>query len=274
MLSSKGQPETHGNGAGLLRRIEALDEEMNVLSNTGSSRWMVPYADFVTVLLGLFMVLFALNPAGSTLEEIPEATTRLAQVPVTEQIEPGIEPLQEATQPEEIIHMLALINEGSEILTSEQEALLESLKENLTVYENNEGLVLSLKDSILFAPGNARLETGAEATLDHLVEALLQTDHPVRVEGHTDNTPIETAQYPSNWELSTARATAIVRYLADRHGIPPERLSAVGYGEFHPVAENSSIEGKQKNRRVDIVILSRPDLPQNAIESPREISVN
>ena len=247
---------------------------MNVLSNTGSSRWMVPYADFVTVLLGLFMVLFALNPAGSTLEEIPEATTRLAQVPVTEQIEPGIEPLQEATQPEEIIHMLALINEGSEILTSEQEALLESLKENLTVYENNEGLVLSLKDSILFAPGNARLETGAEATLDHLVEALLQTDHPVRVEGHTDNTPIETAQYPSNWELSTARATAIVRYLADRHGIPPERLSAVGYGEFHPVAENSSIEGKQKNRRVDIVILSRPDLPQNAIESPREIPVN
>ena len=129
------------------------------------------------------------------------------------------------------------------------------VRANMNIYRTGEGVVISLRDSVLFPPGNAELSTGAQNTLDRLAETLVATHHPIRVEGHTDATPIATSQYPSNWELSTARATAIVRYLSDRHGIPPEQLSAVGYGEFHPVANNSSIEGKQKNRRVDIVIL-------------------
>jgi chemotaxis protein MotB len=87
---------------------------------------------------------------------------------------------------------------------------------------------------------------------------------PIRIEGHTDNTPIATSQYPSNWELSTARATHIVRYLVESGRWSPEKISAVGYGEFRPLVQNSSIEGKRKNRRVDIVILNEGSVRQEA----------
>jgi chemotaxis protein MotB len=125
--------------------------------------------------------------------------------------------------------------------------------------------VISLKDSILFTAGNADLSPAARHTLDGLIQqlhaALGGQSRPIRVEGHTDNSPIATSKYPSNWELSTARATTIVRFLVASHHFQPQLLSAAGYGEFKPVKDNSSIEGKQKNRRVDIVVL-KPDLAQ------------
>jgi chemotaxis protein MotB len=85
---------------------------------------------------------------------------------------------------------------------------------------------------------------------------LLQTPNFIRIEGHTDNVPINTPRFPSNWELSVARATSVVQYLISRHNFPPERLSATGYGEYRPKASNATAEGRQKNRRVDFVILS------------------
>ncbi|HHW18203.1 MAG TPA: OmpA family protein, partial [Firmicutes bacterium] len=84
-------------------------------------------------------------------------------------------------------------------------------------------------------------------------------DNPIRVEGHTDNWPISTDKFPSNWELSTARATNVVRFLIEEAGIQPERLQAAGYGEYHPIDSNDTPEGRQRNRRVD-VILMRPSL--------------
>jgi len=92
--------------------------------------------------------------------------------------------------------------------------------------------------------------------LDNITEAIRKYSNSIRIEGHTDNVPIKTAQFPSNWELSTARATNIVHYLVDAHEFPPEKLSAIGYGEYRPIADNSSEEGRQKNRRVDVVVLS------------------
>ena len=118
------------------------------------------------------------------------------------------------------------------------------------------GLVISLKDTEFFDSGKANVRAQSMYLLDYISEAISKYSNSIRIEGHTDNVPIKTSQFPSNWELSTARATNIVRYLIDAHGVPPERISAIGYGEFRPIADNSTEEGRQKNRRVDVVVLS------------------
>jgi flagellar motor protein MotB len=118
------------------------------------------------------------------------------------------------------------------------------------------GLVISLKDTEFFDSGSASVRPDSMPLLDNIAQAIDKYSNSIRIEGHTDNVPIKTSQFPSNWELSTARATNIVHYLVKTHGISPDRLSAVGYGEYRPIADNSTEEGRQKNRRVDIVVLS------------------
>ena len=234
----------------LFRKLEVLEQELEVNPHTGHSRWMVPYADLLTLLLGLFLVLFTASkaPAGqhhASAAQIPAAVAAQAPKP---------------TQNPE--HQPETIKEKDTRLAARIEKQLGvgfKLK-GIAIRQQERGLVISLKDSILFAPGSADLSPAAHKTLDRLSQQLTSamggSTRPIRVEGHTDNTPITTARYPSNWELSTARATNIVRYLISSRHFAPEKLSAAGYGQFKPVENNSSIEGKQKNRRVDIVILN------------------
>jgi chemotaxis protein MotB len=118
------------------------------------------------------------------------------------------------------------------------------------------GLVISLKDTEFFDSGKANVRARSMYLLDNITQAISKYSNSIRIEGHTDNRPIKTSQFPSNWELSTARATNIVHYLVDAHMFPPERLSAIGYGEYRPIATNDTEEGRQKNRRVDVVVLS------------------
>ncbi len=125
-----------------------------------------------------------------------------------------------------------------------------------------DGLVITLQEGVdanaLFESGKADLTPRAQLLFDALVPLLLKVDNEVVIEGHTDNVPIHTAQYASNWELSTARATRVVKYLLDAHHFPPVRLSAVGYGEFRPAAANEGPEGRGKNRRVVIFVKHSP----------------
>jgi len=106
-----------------------------------------------------------------------------------------------------------------------------------------------------FESGSAQMKSSSQAAFDRIASMLRQRDYRLRIEGHTDNAPIHTAQFPSNWELSTTRATEIVRLLIVRDGFSPDRLSAAGFAEYHPVAPNSTAEGRGMNRRVDIVVL-------------------
>ena len=108
-----------------------------------------------------------------------------------------------------------------------------------------------------FESGSAQMKSASQAAFDRIAGMLRQRDYRLRIEGHTDNAPIHTAQFPSNWELSTSRATEIVRLFIVRDGFGPDRLSAAGYAEYHPVASNHTVEGRGMNRRVDIVILGR-----------------
>jgi chemotaxis protein MotB len=123
-----------------------------------------------------------------------------------------------------------------------------------------DGLVISLREAGFFPSGSATPMPATVATLRSIAASLSRTPYDVRVEGHTDNVPIHTPEFDSNWELSTARATRIARDLLDLNAMPPDRISAAGYAEFHPVSSNDSAQGRAENRRVDLVVLPRTKL--------------
>ena len=122
--------------------------------------------------------------------------------------------------------------------------------------QTSRGLIISLSEAGFFAPGDAAVSKESEDVIKTIADSLRDSNMPIRVEGHTDSTPISNSRYPSNWELSTARASSILARLLENK-IAPERLSAAGYAGFQPIADNETIEGRAQNRRVDVVLLNR-----------------
>ena len=167
----------------------------------------------------------------------------------------------------------ALIKEKEAVTRAQSEmenqmrATLES--KDVTISELQGKLTLNILDRILFASGEAELKPEGQQVLGQIASVLMQhTNRQIYVIGHTDNIPFRGSafsRYTSNWELSTARATSAVRYLTEAAGVDPRMLAAVGYGEFHPVADNSTVEGRAKNRRIEIVILPEQF---NPVETP------
>lgn len=288
------------NTRNLMQRMEALEDSPASHHQTlsGSIRWMVPYADLVTILLGLFLVLYAMQSKDLAQHKQSPLPTPSAQSELSREQQALIEDqqrhialLEEELKTEELKEenltgskMASEPTQGLNFLMDNEAAQNEIMKEsplsqlnqtklnpNISITKEERGVVISLKDNILFSPGEARLSATAKKTLDQLAVSLKPLTQPIRVEGHSDNTPIKTAVYPSNWELSTARATEIVKYLVNQHKMSASMLSAAGYGEFKPIADNSTIEGKQKNRRVDIVVIdgSLASFEANTIE-PQE----
>ncbi len=131
-----------------------------------------------------------------------------------------------------------------------------SATEPISVEINERGLVIHVLESTLFESAQATLRPEALDVLDRIGKEIRDIPNQIRVEGHTDDRPINTARFPSNWELSSARATSVVRYFIDKYSFPPDRLSALGFGEFRPMVTNNSDANRAKNRRVDIVVLT------------------
>jgi chemotaxis protein MotB len=144
-------------------------------------------------------------------------------------------------------------------LQKELETVLsaEIARKEISVRREPDGLVISLREVGFFESGAAQMKTASQPAFDRIAAMLRERDYRLRIEGHTDNVPIHNAQFSSNWELSTSRATEVVRVLIVRDGFDPARLSAAGYAEYHPIASNRTLEGRGMNRRVDIVILGR-----------------
>jgi chemotaxis protein MotB len=206
-------------------------------------RWLISYADLVTLLFALFVVLYAAADhdraravASAIALEFGEA-----QVAPDGQSGRGVLP-------------------GSDSLVNARAAIERAfaangvLRERARIATTERGLVVSLAEAGFFAPGEAALREDALALIDALADSLRETSAPLRIEGHTDSTPISTARFPSNWELSTARATAVFARLIAR-GLPSAQLSIAGYADEKPIADNATPEGRALNRRVDIVIL-------------------
>jgi len=156
-------------------------------------------------------------------------------------------------------------------LQEAQEAIQKALdpeiqRREVAMSMRREGLVVSLKEMGFFDSGSATVRPGSLDAISRLAGVLKQRPESLRIEGHTDNIPIHTARFATNWELSTARATDLIQLLIMNYEIPPSHLSAAGYGEFHPVASNDTPEGRAQNRRLDVVILA----PFQSLVQPQE----
>jgi chemotaxis protein MotB len=221
-------------------------------------RWLVSYADFMTLLFAFFVVLYSSSQVDKT---------KMAKL--SSAITAGFQKLGVGSGPGAAVVVIpgttsVLSSPGrpqdtAEVIRHKLEAdLADELKRHtVSLRETPEGLVLSLCELGFFDSGSATLRANSMDTFDRIGAVLASVGSNLRIEGHTDNVPIHTAQFQSNWELSTARATEIIRLFLTREGIGPERLSAAGYAEYHPVADNSSDEGRRLNRRVDIVIVAQ-----------------
>ena len=249
------------------RRPKRTQEHFN------QDRWLVSYADFITLLFAFFTTLYAISnvdaqklgrmvmamkaafdqelpgqgskgavpspvggnsihPAGSIR---PALTPEMKTGPV-----PGKEPLP---LPEVKNQIEKIINE-------------EDLSKKIKLTLDRRGMIIRLGELNFFDSGSSALKPEARTILDKIAAILLPLNYTIHIEGHTDNVPISTSRYPSNWELSTARATSMVLYLIETHGFDPQKLSASGYGEFRPIAPNDNPENRAQNRRVDLVVLN------------------
>lgn len=201
------------------------------------NRWVVSYADFVTMLLALFMVMYAIMRIDN--QKLIEFQRKMQQ---TFNGQTNVTKYQAISSMSKVEKLL------SENLTQSKSVKLIKTEKGLTIRVNNK---------ILFDEGSASVKPEAEKTLNEITKVLTKIDNPVIIEGHTDSIPIQNEKYPSNWELSTSRATNIISYMLKNSDIPPKRLRAIGYGEYMPIADNSKINGRNLNRRVDIIVLEK-----------------
>jgi chemotaxis protein MotB len=229
-------------------------------------RWLVSYADFITLLFAFFVVLFASSQADRKKQlQIAEAMQTAFTPLGTFDAHSKTPPVSEASAAAAVIKPAALVMPFPETgqLREAETRLGETIRERMAarrlpagsvaVRMAPEGLVVSLNEIGFFASGSAEVRPEAVEAVAALASVL--PDAPLRVEGHTDNLPIHTAQFGSNWELSSARASAIARLLLERGVMHPANVSAAGYAEFHPVASNATEEGRRANRRVDVILL-------------------
>jgi chemotaxis protein MotB len=250
-------------------------------------RWLVSYADFITLLFATFTALYALSKADASkakavadgmreafgvsgskivhmealdVEGIPSIKSRLPKGDGNENAKPS-----PSTKPAGKPEFEQIKKEV------EQYLMTKGLMGKVQVDMQERGLVVSLNEAGVFESGNADVKPEAMKVLAELAEKIRQYRNPVRIEGHTDNVPISSRTYPTNWELSSTRATNMARVLTDRFGVPPGKISATGYGEHRPKAPNDSPAGRARNRRVDLVILSssaEKSEPETIIEMP------
>jgi chemotaxis protein MotB len=226
----------------------------------GADRWLVSYADFTTLLLAFFMALYTVsdvNPAKLAAAQNSLRAAFESEVPGSK--DPGPRPTQAAVSPEfkesgprtsEPVDPMARVRERIE-----KELAGAITAGQLEIGADDRGLVLSLPESATFPVASADVTAAAQAVIDRVATTLEPLEVAVRIEGHTDDTPIKTVRYSSNWELSTARASAVVARFIDQR-MDPRRLSAAGYGEFHPRASNATADGRASNRRVDVVVIA------------------
>jgi len=255
-------------------------------SHSSHDRWLVSYADFITLLFAFFVVLYSTSKADQEKQarvanSIDSAFRALGlfQAPVKE----GSQAPQHPDGPLSHTNIVMgdelqaspAVQADFERIRKELEGLLSGQisQHIVSVRMGRDGLIISLREAGFYDSGSDIPHPASVATINAIAAAIRGTAYDIRVEGHTDNIPIHTDQFASNWELSAARATRMTRILILDHGFAPHRLSASGYAEFHPVASNASPDGRSQNRRVDIIVLPRtstasPEEPANTALQP------
>ncbi|MDA8227660.1 MAG: OmpA family protein [Desulfitobacterium hafniense] len=263
------------------REVEAEKEN--------SERWLLTYSDLITLLMIFFVVLYSMSkldadkfkavadslnkalgggtPSKIEMSNSPEGPSLFnTGHPQTKATVPGksneIENNDNASKQQNSNQQIGQGNQDQDNMTIEgikikldKFAQDNQLQTQLVSSIEERGLVISIQETLLFESGSADLTARAAKILDKINTVLVSAPNYIKVEGHTDNLPINTAKFPSNWELSVLRSTNVLHRMVKSGGISPDRLSATGFGEYRPLASNSSEEGRARNRRVDLVIL-------------------
>lgn len=230
-------------------------------------RWLVSYADFITLLFAFFVVMYSISSlnegkykvlSDSLVGVFSQVDRAMKPIPIGEERPrtglPDISPIDESPSTSEAIDPLQSIMQSMQAAFSE---LIDS--KQITIRGNELWIEIELNSSLLFPSGDALPNDHAFELIEKVAGILAPFDNPIHVEGFTDDLPIKTNKFPTNWELSAARAGSVVRMLA-ADGVAPSRLAAVGYGEFQPIADNSTAEGRARNRRVILVISRNLDV--------------
>ncbi len=237
-------------------------------SRVGHDRWLVSYADFITLLFAFFVVLYAFARADQ------KKQVQVAQAIDTAFHAMGAFPGRAAAPPAAASTPPLSVAAVQQFLLSAQVrddldriqhdlalALAPEISQHTVALEmGRDGLVISLREAGFFDSGSAIPKPAALPALRRIARRLGPTPYDLRIEGHTDDVPIHNPAFDSNWELSAARATRIARLILEMKTIAPDRISAAGYAQYHPVAGNDTAEGRARNRRVDLVVLPRVQL--------------
>ena len=257
----------------MARRRRHVEEE-----HENHERWLVSYADFITLLFAFFVVMYAISSvnegkykvlSNSLVNAFKNTTGQVGGQPIAIIQGAPLLPPKPVARPDRLPD-----NQKAEQKKAEQRDKMRDVAGNIMealqplvaqgkvrLLETSRGVTIEINDSILFPLGQATLQPASASALQAVAAVLADSDFPITIEGHTDNVPIATAQFPSNWELSAVRATTVLR-LFNAVGVGAERLTAIGYGETRPVETNTTLEGRARNRRVSILIDSdRPEEP-------------
>lgn len=218
-----------------------------------AERWLLTYADLITLLLGLFVILYSMSRVD--LEKYKAMGKALKTAFIGAEGKPAV---GGGDGPYEDAEGGAYPDTSESYLTLKMEEALrgiEGVAGAVTVEVEERGVVVRMMETLLFDLGKADLRPQATELLKNIAPVLIKSGRPILIEGHTDNLPINTAEFPSNWQLSAARSANVVYFLTRQAGVPQEQLSAAAYADQRPVASNDTPEGRQQNRRVDIVFL-------------------
>jgi chemotaxis protein MotB len=223
-------------------------------------RWLVSYADFITLLFAFFVVMYSIS-------SVNEGKFRTVSDSIKAALNPIVSPSSTLTPftlgENKALTIKPTIEDAKEPAVRRLRQIMRSIKSetHLEIVQmkelTNGDIVLTLPDAVLFRSGESALRPEARPFMEAIGEVLIELDRHVRVEGHTDNVPISTVQFPSNWELSATRAVTVVRTLSEQYGVQASHLTAVGHADSRSITDNLTPENRAKNRRVEIVVLER-----------------
>ncbi len=248
------------------------------VEHDNNDRWLISYADFITLLFAFFVVMYSISSLNESKYQVFSDSLSQAFLNQSNPAPIAVAPDQAARNRSEQM-LKTLVDQRTARLAEQQrktqqsmlasgisQIMLPMIQQGLvSVGENKRGVVIDISASSLFRTGGADLQPEALHVLRQVAVLLGSQAHPIEVEGHTDDVPIKTAQFPSNWELSSARASSMVRMLAN-NGVPAQRLSVVGLASNQPLAANDSPENRARNRRITILILSPEAMRRTTVE--------
>jgi chemotaxis protein MotB len=229
-------------------------------------RWLITYSDLITLLLAFFIMMYTFSKQDA--QKYQEVSEHLKTI-----FAGGSSLLKTGSQAgATVVQSFEKTNEGKELkqqLENQVKSLPDSeeTKNKISIFRDERGLVIRITERAFFDEGRAELKETAKAALKKIVPTIENSGNHVRIEGHTDNVPIKTSEFNSNWELSVKRATEVVRHLIEKYDFSPAKISASGYAEYRPVAANDTPGNRALNRRIEIILIDppKPQIARNTL---------